>query len=141
MYFAITSSVTLPELQQKYPRAHRCRPQNCFFKCGYSASRWCAVFPFSHLQQAADRHLRWDRYEQMYVVLGHMPFHDLHLVLPAYIPDQISHPLGHISSQGRPSIFRYPHQMQMDLENRMRAVSVIRHPPSLVPGARAEAVA
>ena len=29
MYFAITSSVTLPELQQKYPLAHRCRPQNC----------------------------------------------------------------------------------------------------------------
>jgi hypothetical protein len=28
MYFAITSSVTLPELQQKYPRAHRCRPQS-----------------------------------------------------------------------------------------------------------------
>src|ERR1700733_3617065 len=48
MYLAITSSVTFPELQQKYPRAHRCRPQNCFFKCGYSANRWCAVFPFNH---------------------------------------------------------------------------------------------
>jgi hypothetical protein len=31
--------------------------------------------------------------------------------------------------------------MQMDLENRMRAVPVIRHSPSLVPGALAEAVA
>src|SRR5208337_4078893 len=30
MYSATTSSVTLPLLQQKYPRAHRCRPQNCF---------------------------------------------------------------------------------------------------------------
>ncbi len=39
---------SLPELQQKYPRAHKCRPQNCFFQCGNFASRWCAVFPFSH---------------------------------------------------------------------------------------------
>jgi hypothetical protein len=29
IYFAITSSVTLPEVQQKYPRAHKCLPQNC----------------------------------------------------------------------------------------------------------------
>jgi hypothetical protein len=87
--------------------------------------------PFQPLQQAADRHLRWDRYEEMYMVLGHMPFHDLDLVLPAYIPDQISHSLGHVSTQCRPSIFRYPDQMQMDLENRMRAVSVVRHPPKL----------
>ena len=97
--------------------------------------------PLQPLQQAADRHLRWYRYEKMYMVLGYMPLLDLDLVLPAYIPDQISHPLGHVSTQCRPSIFRYPHQMQMDLENRMRAVSVIRHPPSLVPGALAEAVA
>jgi hypothetical protein len=48
IYCATISSVTLPELQQKYPRAHRCRPQNCFFTCGNSAIRWCAVFPFSH---------------------------------------------------------------------------------------------
>jgi len=97
--------------------------------------------PFQPLQQAADRNLRWDRYEEMYMVLGHMPFHDLDLVLTAYIPDQISHSLGHVSTQCRSSIFRYPHQMQMDLENRMRAVPVIRHSPSLVPGALAEAVA
>jgi hypothetical protein len=45
---AMTSSVALPELQQKYPRAHRCRPQNCLFRCGNSASRWCAVRPLSH---------------------------------------------------------------------------------------------
>ena len=97
--------------------------------------------PFQPLQQAADRHLRWDRYEETYMVLGHMPFHDLDLVLPAYIPDQISDPLGYVSTQYRSSIFRYPHHMQMDLENRMRTVSIIRHPPSLVLGARAEAVA
>ena len=48
MYGAITSSVTFPELQQNYPRAHKCRPQNCFFKCGNSPRRWCAVLPFSH---------------------------------------------------------------------------------------------
>jgi hypothetical protein len=57
-------------------------------------------------------------YEEVYMVLGHMPFHDLALVLPAYIPDQISPSLGHVSTQCRSSIFRYPHQMQMDLLRR-----------------------
>jgi hypothetical protein len=30
MYFARTSSVTFPVVATKYPRAHRCRPQNSF---------------------------------------------------------------------------------------------------------------
>jgi hypothetical protein len=93
IYFAITSSVTFPELQQKYPRAHRCRPQNCFFKCGYSPNKWCAVFPFSHC------HLRRHRYKQMHMILGHVPLHDLHLVFRANIPDQIPDAGSHFPTQ------------------------------------------
>jgi hypothetical protein len=41
MYGAITSSVTFPLLQQKYPRAHRCLPQDAFRRCEYSFSSVC----------------------------------------------------------------------------------------------------
>ena len=47
MYSAITWSVTFPLLQQKYPRAHRCRPQNCFRNGANSCNILYAVFPFS----------------------------------------------------------------------------------------------
>jgi hypothetical protein len=47
MYSAITWSVTLPLLQQKYPRAHTGRPQNSF-RCGAnSCGSLYAVFPSS----------------------------------------------------------------------------------------------
>jgi hypothetical protein len=46
-----------------------------------------------------------------------------------------------VPTKSWPPIFRYPYQMQMDLEYGMRAVSVVRHPSSLICGARAEAVA
>ena len=47
MYALITSSVTLPELQQKYPRAQRCCPQNFFLSIGNSWNSRYDVFPFS----------------------------------------------------------------------------------------------
>ena len=97
--------------------------------------------PFQPLQQSADRHLRRDRHKQVHVVLCHMALHNLHLVLRADVPDQIAHPRGYLPSQGWSSIFRYPDQVQMDLQYGMRAVSVVRHPSSLNCGARAEAVA
>src|SRR5262245_66525949 len=41
MYSALTSSFTLPLVQTKYPRAHRCRPQNSVRNRGQScSSRW-----------------------------------------------------------------------------------------------------
>src|SRR5712692_588619 len=61
---------------------------------------------------------------ELHVVLGYVPLHDLHLVLTADVPDQITHPRGHLAAQGRASIFRYPDQMPMDLENGMRAGSL-----------------
>jgi len=45
MYSATTSSVTLPLLQQKYPRAHRCRPQNCFRNGANSCNILFLLYP------------------------------------------------------------------------------------------------
>src|ERR1700685_4508987 len=61
--------------------------------------------PFQPLQQAADRHLRGDCYEEMYRGLGHMPCDVLDLLLPEYNPDRNLHSLDHISTESRPSIF------------------------------------
>jgi hypothetical protein len=77
----------------------------------------------------------------VYVVLRHLPFHDLHLMLSANVPDQIAHSRRYLSTQRWPPVLRYPDQMQMDLKNSMRAVSVFCHLPSLICGTRAEAVA
>jgi hypothetical protein len=77
----------------------------------------------------------------MHVVLGYVPLYDLDLMLPTNVPDQISHSRRHLAAQGWPPVFRNPHQVQVDLELRVRAASVFRHPPSLSCGARAEAVA
>src|SRR3954454_23575504 len=38
MYSRIISSVIVPELTAKYPRAQKCLPQNFFFRCGNSCS-------------------------------------------------------------------------------------------------------
>jgi hypothetical protein len=64
----------------------------------------------------------------MHVVFGDVPLHDLHLMLPANVPNQIAHPRRYLSTQRRPPVFRYPDQMQMNLEYGMRAVSVFSHP-------------
>jgi len=75
------------------------------------------------------------------VVLGHVPLYDLHLVLPAYVPNQIARSCPRLSAQRWPAILRYPNQMQVDLKYGMRAVSIFWHPLRLIRDARAEAVA
>ena len=97
--------------------------------------------PFQPLQQPTDRYLRRYGYEKVHVVSGYVPLHNRDLVLPTDVADQVPYPRRHFPTQSWPPIFRYPDQMQMDLEYGMRAVSVVRHPSSLICGARAEAVA
>ena len=48
IYSRIISSVTVPELTAKYPRAHKCLPQNCLFKCANSWSITRELIPLSH---------------------------------------------------------------------------------------------
>jgi hypothetical protein len=52
-------------------------------------------------------------------------------MLPADVPDQIANPRRHLALQRRPSIFRDPHQMEVDFEDGVRAPPVFRHPRSL----------
>src|SRR6516162_5136093 len=97
--------------------------------------------PFQPLQQPTDRYLRRYGYEKVHVVSGYVPLHNRDLVLRTDVADQVPYPRRHFPTQSWPPIFRYPYQMQMDLEYGMRAVSVVWHPSSLICSARAEAVA
>ena len=73
------------------------------------------------LHQAADCHLRWQRDQQMHVILRHVPLHDRYFLLPADVPDQIPHPRRDLVRQRWSSVLRDPHQMQMDFEYSVRA--------------------
>ena len=89
MYFASMSSVTLPELRQKYtlgpagvvPRTASSgvgtRPQ----MVRYSA--------FESLHQTADCQLLLRRDQQMQMILRHVSLHDREFMLPPDVPDQI----------------------------------------------------
>ena len=48
MYSSTISSVILPELTARYPRAQKCRPQNLLRRCGNSWSSTRELIPFSH---------------------------------------------------------------------------------------------
>ena len=51
-----------------------------------------------------------------------------HLMLPAYVPDQIPHSYRTFSLQRQSPVLRNPYQMQVDLEYGVRASPVFRHP-------------
>jgi hypothetical protein len=98
------------------------------WKLGQQVVRRTALQP---LHQAADRHLRRQRDEQMHVVFRHVPFHYRDLVLAANVPDQVTHPRCDLSLQRWSPIFRDPHQMQVDFKYSVRAPPIFRHPRSL----------
>lgn len=82
---------------------------------------------FQPLQQPTDGDLRGNRHEQMYVILAHMPLHNRDFVLPTDFPDHIPHAQGHFAGQGRPTIFSDPDQMEVNLKNCVRPVSIFLH--------------
>jgi hypothetical protein len=84
------------------------------------------------LQQSANRHLWRNRKKQMDMILRHMPFPDLHFVLPANITDQVTDSQGYVSRQGGPPVLGNPHQRQVDLKYRRRVPSIVRYPLSLL---------
>lgn len=87
MYFAIISSVTLPELRQKYPLAHKASAQELPLQARRVRQQMAGGLPIQPLRQAADRHLRRNRYEQVHVIIGYVALHDPYFVLPADFAD------------------------------------------------------
>lgn len=88
------------------------------------------TLPLQPLHQPADRHLRRDRRKQMHVVLRHVPLQDLHVLLTADLPDHLAYPQPNLPAHHRLPILRHPHHVHVDLEHRVRPVSVA-HPRML----------
>ncbi len=75
------------------------------------------------------------------MVFGHMPLHDLHLMLGATVAYRLPHPRPHFTSKNRLAVLGRIHHMQMNFEYRMRAESIVWHLPSVLGGALAKTVA
>jgi hypothetical protein len=60
----------------------------------------------------------------MHVVLLHVALHDLYVRFPTHLSDEFPNPNPYFSTQDALTVFRRPHQVQVDLEYRVRTVSV-----------------
>ena len=127
MYAATTMSVTCPLLQQKYPRAHRWRPQNCFRNGANSCSILYAVFPFRRCTRRLIVTCGGNRHLQVHVVLADVALQDMHIQLAADLPDQFPDPKADWTDQHRLAVLRHPHQVQVDLEHAVGPMAILAH--------------
>lgn len=79
------------------------------------------------LHQTAYAYLRRNRYEQMNMIPRYMTLDDFCTGGPTYLSDHVTHSGRNISLQNLLPILRDPHQMQVDLEYRMRSMTIIAH--------------
>jgi hypothetical protein len=77
----------------------------------------------------------------MQMVFRHMPFHDFYSMLHVDFPNQVPHASRHLPAQGRLEVLRGKHDVQVDLEYRVRTASILSHPLTLSSSALAKAVA
>lgn len=85
------------------------------------------TLPFQHLEQPADGHLRRDRNEQVHVILRDVPLHNRDLVVAAYLADQLPEPQPNFTRHHRLAVLGDPDDVQVNLEDRVRAAPVIPH--------------
>src|SRR5262249_6457260 len=87
MYFATTSSVTLPLDATKYPRAHRCRPQNSLRIARKVPHQPVGSLALDGLHHLARRQVRGYRKQQVNVVRPHVPLENVDVVCPTDLSD------------------------------------------------------
>ena len=75
MYFAMTSSVMLPLVAIKYPRAQRCRPQNVRFSDRKSRISLVALLSLDRVHDAAWRERRWYVQQEVHMIRADVPLH------------------------------------------------------------------
>lgn len=132
IYSLITSLVTFPDEAAKYPRAHRCRPQNCFANRLFSLSSFRDVLPFQPLDQLAHRGVRRKRDKDIHVIFGNVASQYLNVHGLAYLSNQISAPSRHFSKEYRFAVLCDPHHMHFQIVDAMRGLAVVLHSPNLL---------
>lgn len=83
---------------------------------------------FQALHQHADCQMWRHRQQQMDVVTGDMPTHDVHLQGRTRLPDQFAQAHCDLSAQYRLAVFGDPDHMILQVVNRMRRFSVAHQP-------------
>ena len=94
------------------------------------------AFPFEHLDEPTDGHSRRHAHEQMHMVFRDVPFDDGDFVVAADFAQQLSHTEADLACHDWLTVLRHPHQVQMDAEDRMRAVPVLCHAANLARGGK-----
>ncbi len=90
--------------------------------------------PLQQLHESADRDARRHTQEQMNMILRHVPFDDRDFEATAYLADQFSESQPDFTAHHGFTILRDPHDVQVDAEDRVRAVPVLCHPANLPRG-------
>jgi len=83
--------------------------------------------PLHVLHQLTCRNVRRHRHKQMHVVPRNMPLQDLNIIGQTDLPDQLPDSQRHLLGQDRLPVFRYPHEMQLDVISGMRRGSIELH--------------
>ena len=103
----------------------RRRPQNARRRWAALGEEVVRVLPLQPLDQATGRDLRRARHDKVDMVAGDVPFQDLHLLLPADLPDEFAHPEADLARQDGFAILGHPHEVQVDHEHGVGAVAVV----------------
>ncbi len=53
-----------------------------------------------------------------------MPFDNDHIIVRTHFANQLTHTLAHHPTQGGPSVFGHRHEVQVDVENGVRAAPI-----------------
>ena len=86
-----------------------------------------ATLPFQHLKQAADRYSWRHADKQMNVVAPNMSFDNGHFLASANLADQFPESGANFTTHDGLAILRDPDNVQVNAENRVRAVPIFCH--------------
>ena len=116
----MTSSVTFPLLATKYPRAHRCRPQNSFRRSPKIRQQMVRCLALDGLHHSARRQTWRHAQQQMHMGSAHVTAYNFDVVAATDLPNQLPHPQCHITPQHRLAVLRGKYEMIVQQINCVR---------------------
>jgi len=70
---------------------------------------------------------RWTRHQHRHMVSTHMPLQNGYIPAQAHLSQYLTRPLGHLPPQDLIAVFRHPHQMILDVIERVRSFAIVWH--------------
>ena len=131
MYSRTISSVVVPELTAKDPRAQKCRLQNFLLQVRKLLQPHPRAYPLKPLHDLAYLLMRAIGNEHVYVIACDLAGNNLQFVFRRDLPYQVAHTNRDFPSQHRLPILRDPHQVHLQVALRVRSQSVMSHATTL----------